>query len=136
MAPKAKSSALADIHMVAPYSSDSHLPRAPHIQLVATRDGLRAFLIKFHTILTSDLSNTLDNYLANPRAPKTDEAKNAHKAIWRALVPCLNGLDDILLRIHRDCRQHDGPQALYWLIKEFDDNAPGSSRCQGWGVTG
>ena len=127
MAPKAESSALADISMVAPHIPDSPISRAPHIQLVATRDGLRAFLVKFQAILTPDLSNTLDNYLQSPRAPKTEEAKAAHKAIWRALVPCLNGLDDLLLRIHRDCRQHDGPQALYWLIKEFNDNAPVTS---------
>ena len=127
MAPKAKSSAPADIRMVAPHSPDSPIYRAPHIQLTATREGLRAFLIKFQAILTPDLSNTLDNYLENPRAPKSEEAKAAHKAIWRALVPCLNGLDDLLLRIHRDCRQHDGPQALYWLIKELDDNAPVTS---------
>ncbi len=127
MAPKAKSSAPADIHMVASHSPDSPIYRAPHIQLAASREGLRAFLIKFQAILTPDLSNTLDTYLENPRAPKSEEAKAAHKAIWRALVPCLNGLDDLLLRIHRDCRQHDGPQALYWLIKEFDDNAPVTS---------
>ena len=127
MAPKAKSTALADIHMVASHSHDSPSFRAPHIQLNPTRDGLRAFMIKFHAILSPDLSNTLDNYLDNPRAPKTEEAKSAHKAIWRALVPCLNGLDDLLLRIHRDCRQHDGPQALFWLIKDLDDNAPVTS---------
>ena len=92
MAPKAKSSAPADISMVAPHSLDSPIYRAPHIQLTATREGLRAFLIKFQAILTPDLSNTLDTYLENPRAPKSEEAKAAHKAIWRALVPCLNGL--------------------------------------------
>ncbi len=113
--------------MVASHIPDSPPFRAPHIHLNPTRDGLRAFMIKFHAILSPDLSNTLDNYLDNPRAPKTEEAKSAHKAIWRALVPCLNGLDDLLLRIHRDCRQHDGPQALFWLIKDLDDNAPVTS---------
>ena len=123
MAPKAKSTALADINMVASHGHDSH----PRVQLEPTRDGMRAFLIKFKAILSQDLSDALDLYLDNPKAPKTTEAKTTHKAIWRALVPCLNGLDHLLLKIYRDCRQDDGPHAIFWLIKELDNKTPVSS---------
>ena len=123
MAPKAKSTALANIPMVASHGHDSH----PRVQLEPTRDGMRAFLIKFKAILSQDLSDALDLYLDNPKAPKTTEAKTTHKAIWRALVPCLNGLDHLLLKIYRDCRQDDGPHAIFWLIKELDNKTPVSS---------
>ena len=108
--------------MVAPGPMSFMASRPP--TLTATPNGARAFAVKFPAALGPLLAKVLKIALGNldrdiDYRPKEANTVRLHDMINDYLVRCLEGHDELLIRMTQET-QGDGPAGFKWLLDDID----------------